>query len=163
MFLRYSWEPLVNLFKRRQLKNGHHSKAFFHTQFGAYIASLMLSNALGTIGFMVNGQWAVDKMVIEGAFPHVPSPSCACAEMRFMTAGTLCNTQGTLEIVSGRKKMYLRKCGRDSFSDWRHGRGLFHRHHSHSLLQQPCFPQQSPRLVVLGCHHLRLACGDPSW
>lgn len=78
VFLRYSWEPLVNFFKCRQLKNGHHSKAFFHTQFGAYIASLMLSNALSTIGFMVNGQWAANKMVIEG---------------------TLCNTQGILSQI----------------------------------------------------------------
>ena len=68
VFLRYSWEPLVNFLKRRQVKNGHLSKAFFHTQFGAYIASLMLSNALSSVGQMVNGQWAADKMVFEGAF-----------------------------------------------------------------------------------------------
>ncbi|PIL29847.1 hypothetical protein GSI_08054 [Ganoderma sinense ZZ0214-1] len=78
VFLRYSWEPLVNLFKRRQLKNRHHSKAFFHTQFGAYIASLMLCNALSSIGQMVNGQWATDKMVFEG---------------------TLCNAQGILSQI----------------------------------------------------------------
>ncbi|KAI1797431.1 hypothetical protein LXA43DRAFT_1089296 [Ganoderma leucocontextum] len=78
VFLRYSWEPLVNFIKRRQLKNGHHSKAFFHTQFGAYIASLMLSNALSSLGMMVNSQWAADKMVTEG---------------------TLCNAQGILSQI----------------------------------------------------------------
>ncbi|KAI0636228.1 hypothetical protein C8Q77DRAFT_1053158 [Trametes polyzona] len=73
---RYSWDPLVNFVKRRRLgANRHHSRAFFHTQLGAYIASLMLSNALSSISMVINVQWAVDKRA---------------------TDGMLCNTQGIL-------------------------------------------------------------------
>ncbi|EIW57747.1 uncharacterized protein TRAVEDRAFT_72747 [Trametes versicolor FP-101664 SS1] len=64
---RYSWDPLVNLAKRRrQGASEHHSRAFFHTQLGAYIASLMLSNALSSISMIINVQWAADQRVTEG-------------------------------------------------------------------------------------------------
>ncbi|KAI8982703.1 hypothetical protein BD414DRAFT_81771 [Trametes punicea] len=75
VFVRYSWDPLTALVKRRQGANQHHSRAFFHTQLGAYIASLMLSNAFSSISMVINAQWAADKRV---------------------TNGTLCNTQGIL-------------------------------------------------------------------
>ncbi|EJF64498.1 hypothetical protein DICSQDRAFT_79975 [Dichomitus squalens LYAD-421 SS1] len=76
--VRYSWEPLVNFVKRRRLENQHHSKAFFHTQLGAYIASLMLSNALGSVGMVINAEWASAKVVTEG---------------------TLCTAQGILSQI----------------------------------------------------------------
>ncbi|KAI0833688.1 hypothetical protein BC628DRAFT_42121 [Trametes gibbosa] len=73
---RYSWDPLLDFVKqRREGANRHHSRAFFHTQLGAYIASLMLSNAFSSISMIINVQWAVDKRV---------------------TDGMLCNSQGIL-------------------------------------------------------------------
>ena len=69
VFIRYSWEPLVNFVKRRQLENQHHSKAFFHTQLGAYIASLMLSNVMSSAGAIINAEWAAAKVVTEGTSP----------------------------------------------------------------------------------------------
>ena len=65
--LRYSWDSIANLFKGRRAENQHHSRAFFHTQLGAYISSLMLSNAFSSISMMINGQWAVSKVATAGA------------------------------------------------------------------------------------------------
>ena len=65
--LRYSWDAILNLVMRRRTENRHHSRAFFHTQLGAYIASLMLSNAFSSISMMINGQWAASKVVTAGA------------------------------------------------------------------------------------------------
>ncbi|KAI0714430.1 hypothetical protein C8T65DRAFT_738680 [Cerioporus squamosus] len=78
VFVRYSWDPLVALVKRRSSANQHHSRAFFHTQLGAYIASLMLGNALSSISMMINAEWAGEKVVTEGI---------------------LCNTQGILSQI----------------------------------------------------------------
>ncbi|KAI0648922.1 hypothetical protein C8Q79DRAFT_482415 [Trametes meyenii] len=73
---RYSWDPLLAFVKRRrQGSSRHHSRAFFHTQLGAYITSLMLSNAFSSISMIINVQWVADKRA---------------------TDGMLCNTQGIL-------------------------------------------------------------------
>ncbi|RDX43798.1 hypothetical protein OH76DRAFT_1175378 [Lentinus brumalis] len=78
VFVRYSWDPIVALVKRRSNANQHHSRAFFHTQLGAYIASLMLCNALSSISMMINAEWA---------------------GMKAATEGNLCNTQGILSQI----------------------------------------------------------------
>ncbi|KAI0349720.1 hypothetical protein OH77DRAFT_1168923 [Trametes cingulata] len=76
VLIRYSWVPLLNLVRRRsQDTSQHHSRAFFHTQLGAYIASLMLSNAFSSISMVINVQWTSDGRATEG---------------------TLCDTQGIL-------------------------------------------------------------------
>ncbi|KAH9847545.1 hypothetical protein C2E23DRAFT_496658 [Lenzites betulinus] len=76
---RYSWDPLRDFVRqRREGVERHHSRAFFHTQLGAYIASLMLSNAFSSIAMVINVQWAADKRV---------------------TDGMLCNTQGILTQI----------------------------------------------------------------
>ena len=67
VLIRYSWDPLMAFARRRQGTNQHHSRAFFHTQLGAYIASLMLSNAFSSISMVINAQWAADKRVTNGA------------------------------------------------------------------------------------------------
>ena len=54
-------------FVKRQRGNQHHSRAFFHTQLGAYIASLMLCNAFSSVSMMVDSHWAGAKAVTEGA------------------------------------------------------------------------------------------------
>ncbi|KAJ8496606.1 hypothetical protein ONZ51_g997 [Trametes cubensis] len=66
VLIRYSWDPLMAFARRRQGTNQHHSRAFFHTQLGAYIASLMLSNAFSSISMVINAQWAADKRVTNG-------------------------------------------------------------------------------------------------
>ncbi|RPD61012.1 hypothetical protein L226DRAFT_462720 [Lentinus tigrinus ALCF2SS1-7] len=86
VFLRYSWDPLVALVKRRSNANQHHSRAFFHTQLGAYIASLMLGNALSSSSMIINGEWA-------GA--------------RAVTEGILCNTQGILSQIGDTAGAYF--------------------------------------------------------
>ncbi|KAI0749876.1 hypothetical protein C8Q80DRAFT_1269678 [Daedaleopsis nitida] len=79
VFVRYSWDPLMTLLRRRRSSESpHHSRAFFHTQLGAHIASLMLCNALSSISFIIDAQWASAKAV---------------------TQGTLCNTQGILTQI----------------------------------------------------------------
>ncbi|KAI0366283.1 hypothetical protein BV20DRAFT_658308 [Pilatotrama ljubarskyi] len=67
VLVRYSWVPLLNFTRRRsQGANQHHSRAFFHTQLGAYIASLMLSNAFSSISMVINVQWTADGRATEG-------------------------------------------------------------------------------------------------
>ena len=66
VFVRYSWDPIM-AFVKRQRGNQHHSRAFFHTQLGAYIASLMLCNAFSSVSMMVDSHWAGAKAVTEGA------------------------------------------------------------------------------------------------
>ncbi len=103
---RYSWDPIVNLVKRRrQGTNEHHSRAFFHTQLGAYIASLMLCNALSSISMIINVQWAADKRVTEGA--HLLSSEGEYFCLHCSLTGMLCNTQGTLSC-----EIFALKCQR---------------------------------------------------
>ncbi|KAI9066349.1 hypothetical protein FKP32DRAFT_1610214 [Trametes sanguinea] len=71
VFIRYSWDPLMAFMKKRQGANQHHSRAFFHTQLGAYIASLMLSNAFSSISMVINVQWAADKSVTDGILMQI--------------------------------------------------------------------------------------------
>ncbi|KAL7279343.1 hypothetical protein ACG7TL_007184 [Trametes sanguinea] len=71
VLIRYSWDPLMAFMKKRQGANQHHSRAFFHTQLGAYIASLMLSNAFSSISMVINAQWAADKSVTDGILMQI--------------------------------------------------------------------------------------------
>lgn len=53
---------------RRRSGSSQHSRAFFHTQLGAYIASLMVCNAISSIGMMIDSQWAGARAVSVGEF-----------------------------------------------------------------------------------------------
>ncbi|KAH9945193.1 uncharacterized protein BXZ73DRAFT_96183 [Epithele typhae] len=64
VLLRYSWAPVVERIKGRRSSDS--AMAFFNTQLGAYIASLMLSNALSSISFMIDAQWSSDKSIVAG-------------------------------------------------------------------------------------------------
>ena len=93
VFIRYSWDPILSLLRRRR-SNQHHARAFFHTQLGAYIASLMLCNAISSIGMMIDSQWAGAKAVTTGAF-GIFDMRCKMGLRRVWSrAGILCNTQG---------------------------------------------------------------------
>ncbi|CDO76994.1 hypothetical protein BN946_scf184298.g21 [Trametes cinnabarina] len=97
VLIRYSWDPLVAFVKKRQGSNQHHSRAFFHTQLGAYIASLMLSNALSSISMVVNVQWAADKSVKDGKLVlHKMTGEWNAVSDNVTLKGMLCNTQGIL-------------------------------------------------------------------
>ena len=69
VLLRYSWDSILGLLRVRRAGSQHHSRAFFDTQLGAYIASLLLSNAFTSISMMINGSWAAFGVVRAGACP----------------------------------------------------------------------------------------------
>ncbi|OBZ72408.1 hypothetical protein A0H81_07543 [Grifola frondosa] len=67
VLLRHSSASLVSLFRSARKRDAHHSRVFFNTQLGAYVASLLLSNVLSSIAAIINAGWIGHKGVTEGA------------------------------------------------------------------------------------------------
>ncbi|KAI0951422.1 hypothetical protein AcW1_008470 [Taiwanofungus camphoratus] len=67
VLLHVSWVSVRSVL----VKHGHESfprvRFFFQTQLGAYTASLLLSNFLGSIAFMLNSHWAEQKVIVRGS------------------------------------------------------------------------------------------------
>ena len=66
VWLRVIWVVLNTLLKRGNMQRLHRERIIFNSQLGAYVTSLLISNLLGAIAFMMNITWIKDNGVMLG-------------------------------------------------------------------------------------------------
>ena len=66
VWMRVSWVAVNQLFGRGTLQAIKRERAIFHSQLGAYMASLLLSNLLSSISFIINATWIMEEGITLG-------------------------------------------------------------------------------------------------
>lgn len=74
VWMRVLW---VALFKRGDMQTVNRERAIFHSQLGAYVASLLISNLLSGISFVMNSEW-----IAKGGITVGTSRTNICMPMR---------------------------------------------------------------------------------
>lgn len=57
VWMRVLWVALNMLFKRGDMRQVSRERAIFHSQLGVYVASLLFSNLLSGVSFVMNSAW----------------------------------------------------------------------------------------------------------
>ena len=66
VWLRVSWVGVNQLFGRGTLQAIRRERAIFHSQLGAYVASLLISNLLSAVSFIINATWVMEGGITVG-------------------------------------------------------------------------------------------------
>lgn len=67
VWMRVVWVALNMLFKRGSMAKVNRERAIFHSQLGAYVASLLISNLLSSVSFVLNVPWVQQNRIFVGA------------------------------------------------------------------------------------------------
>lgn len=67
VWLRVLWVATNRLFGRGSLQIVKRERAIFHSQLGAYMASLLFSNLLSSVSFIINTTWIMEGGITTGA------------------------------------------------------------------------------------------------